>query len=339
MTADEVLEVIDGGLLTSVQDLGRPGWAGSGVPHGGACDPWSLAVANIGCGNLPDAPALELTLVPPTLRLLRATTLGFAGADLGLRLQRAGTDRPFLPGSAIHVAEGDILVPGSPSGTGARAYLAVAGGIDVPRVLGSASTALGAGFGGIDGRALRAGDRLAAAPPLAGARHAAPHTVPPVVERTTDPATPLLVLPGPFSGRPGDAELRRAFLAATWRVGAASDRMGLRLDGPPLEPADTTDIPSHGVTWGTIQLPPDGRPIVLLADHQPTGGYPVLAVVIAAERPRLGQLRPGAEVRFEETTRSTAIEALRAQQTRLAALVAAAGDARRWDDAVDSAGG
>jgi antagonist of KipI len=339
MTAGEVLEVVDGGLLTTVQDRGRPGWAGSGVPHGGACDPWSLAVANVGCGNAPDAPALELTLVPPTLRVLRAATLGLAGADLGLRLRRAGAERPFLPGSAIHVADGDILTPGPPSGTGARAYLAVAGGIDVPRVLGSASTALGAGFGGLDGRALRAGDRLAAGPLATHTHHAAPHAVPPIVEGVAGATPPFLVLPGPFRGRPGDAELRQAFLHATWRVGAASDRMGLRLDGPPLAPVDMTDIPSHGVTWGTIQLPPDGRPIVLLADHQPTGGYPVIAVVIAAERPRLGQLRPGADVRFEETTPGAAIEALRAQQTRLRALIAAAGDARRWDAAADAAGG
>jgi biotin-dependent carboxylase-like uncharacterized protein len=339
MTADDVLEIIDGGLLTTVQDRGRPGWAGSGVPHGGACDPWSLAVANVGCGNAPDTPALELTLVPPTLRVLRAATLSLAGADLGLRLRRAGTERPFLPGSAIHVADGDTLTPGPPSGIGARAYLAVAGGIDVPRVLGSASTALGAGFGGLDGRALRPGDRLAAGPSPADAHHAAPHTVPPIVEVAAGASPPFLVLPGPSRDRPGEAELRRAFLDATWRVGAASDRMGLRLDGPSLAPLDLADIPSHGVTWGTIQLPPDGRPIVLLADHQPTGGYPVVAVVIAAERPRLGQLRPGADVRFQETTPGAAVEALRAQQARLDALIAAAGDARRWDDAVDSAGG
>jgi allophanate hydrolase subunit 2 len=206
-------------------------------------------------------------------------------------------------------------------------------------VLGSASTALAAGFGGLDGRALRAGDRLAAGPAPAGARHAAPHSVPPIVETAAAGAQqPFLVLPGPSPDRPGDA-VRRAFLDATWRVGAASDRMGIRLDGPAMDTPDLTDIPSHGVTWGTIQLPPDGRPIVLLADHQPTGGYPVLGVVIAAERPRLGQLRPGARIRFRQTTPADALEALRVQRARLGALIAAATDARRWDDAIDSAGG
>ncbi len=339
MSDRDVLEVVDGGLLTTVQDRGRPGWAGAGVPHGGACDPWSLAVANVGCGNSPDLPALELTLIPPTLRVLRDAVLSLAGADLGIRHRRATLERPFLPGSAIHVMADDLLVPGSPSGSGARAYLAVAGGIDVPRVLGSMSTALAAGFGGFDGRALRAGDRLAAAPAAPGARHAAPHDVPPIVDdASTRSSRPILVLPGPLPDRPGEA-IRRAFLASPWRVGTASDRMGLRLEGPSIAPADTTDIPSHGVTWGTIQLPPDGRPIVLLADHQPTGGYPVVAVVIAAERPRLGQLRPGADIRFEETTRDEAVEAMRVERARLDALVAAAGDARRWDEAVDSAGG
>jgi biotin-dependent carboxylase-like uncharacterized protein len=339
VTFGDVLEVLDGGLLTTVQDRGRPGWAGSGVPHGGACDPWSFAVANVGCGNAPDAAALELTLVPPTLRVLRATTLSLAGADLGLRFRRAGTERPFLPGSAIHAGEGDLLVPGPSSGAGARAYLAIAGGLDVPLVLGSASTALGAGFGGLDGRALRAGDRLAAALPRAGTHRAAPHAVPPIVAAVAGGIPPLLVLPGPLRDRPGDADLRGSLLEATWRVGATSDRMGLRLDGPMLAPTEPTDIPSHGVIWGTIQLPPDGRPIVLLADHQPTGGYPVIAVVIAAERPRLGQLRPGAEIRFAETTPAAAVEALRAHRARLDGLIAASADARRWDDAVDSAGG
>src|SRR5262245_6797730 len=133
-------------------------------------------------------------------------------------------------------------MPGSASGTGARAYLAVAGGIDVARVLGSSSTALGAGFGGVEGRALRAGDRLAAGPPPPGAHHAAPHAVPPILEAAAGDAQPLLVLPGPLRDRPSGVELRREFLAATWRVGAASDRMGLRLEGPPLAPAESTDI-------------------------------------------------------------------------------------------------
>jgi biotin-dependent carboxylase-like uncharacterized protein len=339
MTDADVLEVVDGGLLTSIQDRGRPDWAGWGVPHGGACDPWSLAVANVGCGNRPDAPALELTLVPPTLRVLRPATLGLAGADLGLRLRRGRTERPFLPGSAAHVLEGDVLVPGPPSGSGARAYLAVAGGFAVPLVLGSASTALGAGFGGLEGRALRAGDRLASGLAPGDARHLAPHAVPPITEHSTSVSSDVLaVLPGPFPDRLAEA-VRRAFLDATWRVGAASDRMGLRLDGPPLDMPDDREIPSHGVTWGTVQVPPDGRPIVLLADHQPTGGYPVIAVVIAAERPRLGQLRPGAEIRFAETTPADAVEALRAGQRRLDALIAAARDAHGWDEAVDSAGG
>ena len=144
--------------------------------------------------------------------------------------------------------------------------------------------------------------------------------VPPIVDdASTRSSRPILVLPGPLPDRPGEA-IRRAFLASPWRVGTASDRMGLRLEGPSIAPADTTDIPSHGVTWGTIQLPPDGRPIVLLADHQPTGGYPVVAVVIAAERPRLGQLRPGADdpVRGDDTRRGGRGDAGRAGAARRA---------------------
>lgn len=334
MSGRAIVEVLDGGILTTVQDGGRPGWGQLGVPLGGACDPWGLAVANLVLGNRPTAPALETTAGGLVLRLRSPTLLGIGGADLGAVVKRTG--QRLTPGASYRLAEGDELVfQGPPAGArGVRAYLAFPGGLDVPIVLGSASTCLAGGFGGVDGRPLRDGDllgsladhpatgveqRIGAAPELA-----APEPAPP------DPTAPAVVrvLPGPEE-RAGAA--RAALLSETWRVGAEADRMGIRLDGPTLPSAGPPDRPSHGVTWGTIQVPSDGRPIVLLADAQPTGGYPVVAVVISADRPILGQLRPGDAVGFVETSADAARDALLAADARLHAAGDDMADAARWD--------
>ena len=338
---EPVFEVLDGGFLTTVQDAGRPDLGALGVSPGGACDPWSFAVANLRCGNDPDAPALELTLAPPTLRALGPVRVALAGAELGLRIRSGGADVPFPPGASGWLREGDELGPDAavPS-EGARAYLAVEGGFVVPTVLGSASTALGAGFGGHEGRALRAGDVLRArtagaangvtlVPPIAGGADNAPSTL---------PGRHVAVLPGPHAAQLG-RDAVDALTAHEWRIASTSDRMGLRVEGGPLPLPAATDVASHGVTWGTIQVPPDGRPLVLLADHQPTGGYPVIGVVPIADRPRLGQLRPGEEISFRIVTREEAVAALRWQRHALDELERACKDAIRWDDRWRSAEG
>jgi len=327
-----MLEVIEAGVLTSIQDVGRPDWTHLGVPVGGACDPWSLAVANLLAGNDAGAAALEMTLVGATLAVREPMSVGLAGADLGGVVRESG--RRLLPGRSHRLEAGTTLAfPGDAgAGSGARAYLALPGGIDVPLVLGSASTALGAGFGGLDGRTLRPGDVLQAA----GQRDDAPSSevVWPALgdDLLSPPDRPIRLLAGPAPGL-------EALVAAEWKVGSGSDRVGLRLEGPPLEAPASGELLSHGVVSGAIQLPPGGAPIVLLADHQTTGGYPIVAIVITADHPRLGQLRPGASVRFAATTIDEARLALSRQREALARGAASLRTGSVWDELWQAAGG
>jgi len=326
-------EVLDGGLVTTIQDGGRPDWAHLGVPRSGACDPWSLAVANLLVGADETTAAVEMTLVGPTLVARESTVMGLAGADLGGRVV-AG--RRLAPGRRHRIAAGEtITFPGDGSDRRARAYLALPGGIDVPEVLGSRSTCLAAGFGGMEGRPLEAGDVLrggvAGTPRAASLADEVVWPADPLRDASTGEAI-LRILPGPAPGID-------ALAAARWRVGREADRVGLRLDGPRLADGIAGETVSHGVTWGAIQVPPDGRPIILGADHHTTGGYPVVAVVISADRPVLGQLRPGAEVRFQTVEHGAALAFLREQQAALRAGVAALLDATRWDELARSAGG
>jgi biotin-dependent carboxylase-like uncharacterized protein len=327
-----MLEVLEAGLLTSIQDAGRPDWTHLGVPVGGACDQWSLAVANLLAGNDAGVAALEMTLVGGVLAVREPMMVGLAGADLGGIVRESG--QRLLPGRSHRLETGmTIAFPGDAgSGTGARAYLAPPGGIDVPLVLGSASTALGPGFGGLEGRTLRPGDVLRTAGE--GDDAPIPEAVWPKLsdDPLTAPDDPIRLLPGPAPGLD-------AIIAAHWKVGSGSDRVGLRLEGPALAAPASGELLSHGVVTGTIQLPPDGAPIVLLADHQTTGGYPIAAVVIAADHPRLGQLRPGASVRFAATTIDEALLALSRQREALARGAASLRTGSAWDELWQSAGG
>lgn len=329
-----VLEVRSAGLLTTVQDGGRPRGAPLGVPPGGACDRWSLAVANLLLDNEPTAPAIEMTLVGPDLLVREAITVAVGGADLGGAI--AETGEPLRPGVARRLPAGVTLTfPGGRSG--ARAYLALPGGLDVPRVLGAAATLVGAGLGGIEpfaGRPLRPGDLLRPA------RRGAPldDRIWPAepAPALTDPVTVRFVR-GPDVGALGERVID-ALAASTWRVGPGSDRSGLRLDGPPLTTAPV-ELVSRGVRWGAIQLPPDGRPIVLLPDGPTVGGYPVVGVVVSADLPLLGQLRPGDRVRCVEVPLGDAVALARARADELErarrALIADVG----WDELWRSAGG
>ena len=331
-------EVVDGGLATTVQDGGRPEWTHFGVPRSGPCDPWSLAIANLLVGGEPDAAALEMTLVGPTLVARRSTIVGLAGADLGGRVG----GRRLAPGRSHRIEAGETIeFPGDASEGRARAYLALPGGIDVPEVLGSRSTCLAAGFGGIDGRPLRTGDVVSGSAGLAR-ETAAAATDPPPGERVwpadpegstnADEVAVLRVIAGPAPGCD-------AIVVASWRVGREADRVGLRLDGGPLPSGIAGEAVSHGVPWGAVQVPPDRRPIILGPDHQTTGGYPVAAVVIMADRPVLGQLRPGTEVRFEAIDRAASLAALHQQRAALVAGAAAVRESVGWDELVRSAGG
>ncbi len=336
-----ILAVHDGGLLTTVQDAGRSDWTHLGVPVGGPADPWSLAVANLLAGNDAAAAALELTVVGPRFVVREGGVIGLAGADLGARVVGG---RRLEAGRSHRIAAGEELAfegaagagRGRPLG-GARAYIALSGGVDVPPVLGSRSTCLAGGFGGLDGRAIRTGDEVRSGPSDTR-RPAADGLVWPIEDDALDdgsraaaPVT-LRALPGPVAGL-------GSLTGVTWRVAAAADRVGVRLEGQDLTPDIGGEALTHGLPWGAVQVPPDGHPIILGPDHQTTGGYRVPAVVISADLPLVGQLRPGDEVRIVETDRDTAVRALRDLRDRLAAGAAALLEAAGWDRLVASAGG
>ncbi|AXK71942.1 allophanate hydrolase subunit 2 family protein [Lysobacter sp. TY2-98] len=303
------IEVLSPGPLTTVQDRGRTGWRHLGIGVAGALDDDAHQRANLLVGNPRDAATLEITLAGPRLRFTRATRIAVCGADIELRCDGAAlsTARPIaLPAGAV------LALGGCRRGT--RAYLAVAGGIDVPPVLGSRSTDLRGGFGGLDGRPLRAGDVLAvgiADCPDVASPQVAPWWIDDAHDSPVDRS--IRVLPGADATAPIDALFR-----AAWRLGVRSDRQGLRLEGARIAASDTGERISAPVAPGTVQLPPDGQPIVLLADAQTHGGYPRIGHVIRADLPRLARLRPGDAVQFAPCTPVEAHAALRARRQTLA---------------------
>lgn len=307
------LVVVRPGLLTTVQDLGRWGCQGLGVPVAGPMDTRSLRQANLLVGNADGAAGLEITLLGPTLRASAPLVAAVVGADLELRVD----GRRMPVGRVFDVpAGGELAIGGGAPGTGARAYLAVAGGIDTPPVLGSRSTHLVSRMGGLDGRALHAGDVLTIGGPAPeGPRRGA--AVPPA----TAPADGRLrVLLGPQDDWFAPSTID-TFLTAPFTVSARSDRMGFRLEGPPIPAARPAELVSEPVAFGAVQVPKGGAPILLMADRQTAGGYPKIATVIAADLPLAGQLAPGAAVRFVACTRSEARAALIAREREIVRLL------------------
>ncbi len=322
--------VVQPGLLDTVQDLGRTGFRRYGVTGSGALDDFALRAANLLVGNPEGAAGLEITLVGPRLRFEGALTAALAGADLGAELD----GRRLAPWRAFRARAGsELRFAGRRQGC--RAYLAVYGGIDVPPVLGSRSTWTGAGLGGLDGRPLRAGDRLpVGAPPMvasalrhrqhAGDHHALHvHRLPASLAPHYAGRVTLRVLLGPQADY-FTPEALADFLAAEWRVSERSDRMGYRLSGPRLLHRERAEIISDGIAPGSVQVPPDGQPIVILRDGQTTGGYPKLATLSQADIGRLGQAVPGDGVRFEVVSPEAAGAAWAEQLGRLRRVAHAA---------------
>lgn len=295
--------VLDGGLQTTIQDAGRHGLLALGVPTSGALDTLSYRLANRIAGNPPGAAALELRSPGPALRLDAENARIALTGTAALTVERNGEVQEWHGWRAIDLQRGDIVrIPGF-SDT-AVAYLAVAGGFDVPEVFGSRATFLRGGFGGFKGRALREGDFLPLNAP------GIPDT--PCLTLPTPPrfvGSPLLrALPGPQADH-FTAAAQRAFFEEPFLVTRDLDRMGMRLEGPDLERAKTGDFASDATVPGAVQVPGATRPILLLNDCQTTGGYPKIAVVISADLPSAGRLMPGAEVRFRKATIAEAEEA------------------------------
>ena len=303
------------GLLTTVQDLGRPGHQHDGVPEGGAMDVYAARLANLLVGNDEGAAVLEATLAGPTLVFERSTVFAIGGADFGARLD----GEPIAPLRTRHARAGATLELGA-ARRGCRAYIAIAGGIDVPVVLGSRSTYLPAAFGGLEGRSLRAGDVIplgtiaeTGAGDFSGLRAIGPAAAPRYGHA-------LRVVPGEHLARLG-ATARERFFSVEFTVSPRSDRMGYRLEGPALDGPEMPDLLSAAVTMGTIQLPAGGMPILLMADRQTTGGYPRLGQVATVDFGAVAQLKPGDTMRFDEISldeaqrlyleRERAVDALR----------------------------
>lgn len=270
------LEVLDPGALTTVQDLGRPGWAHLGVPRSGALDEPALRLANRLVGNPESAAGLETTLTGVTFRLTRATAVAVTGARCAVRTG----GRSASWGAAVSAPAGAEVQVG-PATDGLRSYVALAGGVDVGPVLGSRSTDLLSGLGPAP---LRAGVRL----PL-GRAHRAPHGT----EAVPQPLHGTLRLRlGPRAEWFTEAALA-ALDGSAYDVSADSNRIGLRLLGPVVERARGDELPSEGMVLGAVQVPPNGQPVVFLHDHPTTGGYPVAGVVLGEDLPVCAQARPG----------------------------------------------
>lgn len=300
--APPALEIVRAGIFTTVQDLGRQGHRATGVVQGGAADAFALRLANLLVGNPENAAALEFTLIGPDIRFLRDTLVALGGAAC------EGLAR-WQP---VKIRAGTTLKLGH-ARAGCRGYLAVAGGLEVPAVLGSRSTYVRARLGGHQGRPLHDGDGLAVP---AVTRSAGDHWH--IDERIVpeySAAPTLRFVRGAQAGEFGDS-----LLAGEFTVTAHSDRMGARLTGPALVRRTGTDLLSSPVAPGTIQVPPDGQPIVLLAEAQTIGGYPQAGHVIAADQPLAAQLRPGDRVRFREVALDEAHQLALARERALAML-------------------
>lgn len=332
-----VLEVLNAGPLTTIQDLGRIGRQSLGVPVSGALDRDSLRLANILCGNPPGAPAFEAAYAGLTIRFRTPTVITVAGSDLG----------PAINGHPIERHRPQVVQIGDElslaGGGGLRCYVAVAGGLSLEPFLGSCSAYLRGGFPGLTGRALRGGDTLALRRlPASGeierlARGALPGWLAPRLP--DDGPVTLRVVLGPQNDHFSRACLDH-FLTTPWRTTRESDRMGCRLDGAPLPDEREKQIISDGAALGAIQVPGNGLPIILLADRQPTGGYPKIATVVSTDVPLLAHCHPGTEVHFTALSQAEAIaEAHRRDQlfARLAAELAAARASVRLRLSIDGA--
>lgn len=303
--------VVEPGLLTTIQDLGRPGAIASGVSPGGAMDRFAHAAANLLVGNDRGDATLECTLTGPQLVAQRSCLVAVTGADLGAQVN----GRPVTTWTGTFLAAGDRLsFAGRRSGM--RAYIAVSGGFDGERWLGSRSTYPLVGRGGMQGRALKAGDELQVAAqrsgPLVAGRHLSASLRPDYADHT------VAVMTGPHLKRL-DADSRKALLREPFSISSQADRMGYRLDGPPLT-LTGEELLSFGLAAGALQVTSSGQPILLMADCQTAGGYAVVATAVSAALPIAAQFGPGDAFQFREVTESRARDMRRELSSALASL-------------------
>ncbi|MDP1931114.1 MAG: biotin-dependent carboxyltransferase family protein [Gammaproteobacteria bacterium] len=306
-----MIEVLRCGALTTVQDLGRHGYRHLGVGQSGALDPIAVRQGNLLLGNPAEAAVLEISVGPLVLRFDQDCAVALTGSGFVATIDHGGID--LLPGHVAMIAAGDTVTLSKSLVPGARTYLAVAGGIDVPLVMGSRSTDINARFGGLHGRPLQTGDKLAtglcstnAVPAKKGIRPLSPSHI-------------LRALPGP-DYESFTAQSCEDFWNQAWRINHQSNRMGLRLSGHALELLQSLELLSAGVLPGDVQVPSSGLPIVLANDAQTIGGYPRIACVIQADLWQLAHVPPGTSVYFQQVTVDEAITALVQQRRYLSRM-------------------
>jgi len=324
-----MIEILSTGAVNSVQDLGRTGYLDAGVGRSGAMDAQALEIANLLVGNATDSAGIEVALFPFRLRFEADTVFALTGADCPAKLN----DREVPCWWAMNAKVGDTLTVGLPR-PGARALLAFQGGVEAPLILGSRSTDLKSGFGGLEGRGLNRGDKLpltdGSGKPL---KMDGGYGVDPSGLRglpaSKDDAIVLRVLPSAeYSAFTQEAISR--FNETDWLITNDANRMGYRLSGPELSLTRRLELFSHGIMPGTVQVPPNGQPIIQLAEANTCGGYPKIANVIEADLWKLAQAPAGARLRFEITDRDTAVAALRQERAFMAELAASVSLMRGW---------
>jgi len=304
-----VIRVVEPGLFTTVQDLGREGFGAMGVSASGAADAVSLRVGNLLAGNHERAAALEMTLVGGTFEFPDGDQVVLVGSDFAATLDGVGVEL-WAP---VAVRRGQTLRVGA-TRSGARCYLCVRGGIAVPSFLGSASTHVLSGLGGFAGRALKKGDVLTTGNL---GRRSDFERLSVRARQLLVPAKALRVTPGPQRDL-FDEAAQKSFEMSVYRVTEESNRMGLRLSGTMIHASASGEMISEGVALGAVQMPESGMPIILFVEQQTTGGYPKIANVISADFHSLGQLRPRDEIRFEMVTWEVARALYREQEEVLA---------------------
>ncbi|WP_102707816.1 5-oxoprolinase subunit C family protein [Terribacillus saccharophilus] len=307
----KLFQVIKPGLLTTFQDLGRTGYQEYGVVVAGAMDDFSLQIANLLVGNQRDDAGLEVTMMGPVLKVLEDSVIAITGGNLSPRVN--GQPAPMW--KSFEVKEGQLVEFGQPM-EGIRSYISVAGGFDLPAVMGSNSTYLKAKIGGLNGRALEKEDILYGNEDVHAVTGRSLHydEIPKYQKEVT-----VRVVLGPHQDAFTD-EAIKTFLSSNYEITPQSDRMGFRLKGPELTHKTTADIISEAIPLGGIQVPANGQPIILMADRQTTGGYTRIATVISADISLLAQAAPGAVVRFEEVSVEEAQEVYQGRESLLRVL-------------------
>lgn len=304
------MKILSPGPLSTVQDAGRFGYMSTGFSPSGAMDTYSMKIANILVGNRPEEGVIEMTMMGMTVTFDADAVIALTGADM--QPYRNDEEDPLPLYTATQVHKGDVIKMGA-AVSGMRGYLAVAGGFDLPFVMGSLSTNLKCGLGGYQGRKLKAGDVLPLRETLdlglIGARQTAP-------ENDYPKSLTVRVVLGPQEDYFTNQGIE-TFLGSWYTVSGQSDRMGVRLEGSKIENKNGVDIISDGIATGAVQIPASGTPIIMMADRQTTGGYAKIATVISADLKRMAQASPGTKIHFVAVSQKDAVKLKKEEENRL----------------------